>query len=130
MYDSRYDIESVRSVLGLGDDVTLYDFRSDSPDYVKMIRSRAGFLPDYSEERYERIKSGGQMNIAEKKRVKRAGIFADDMPQTIVTGVYNFSLDIIILCGDESEVMIDNLRRTLVPDFVPQIEIVAIKNYS
>ena len=38
------------------------------------------------------------------------------MPQNIVTRVVNFDLDIVQLNGDESSVMIDNLRRTLDPD--------------
>ncbi len=126
MYDSRYDLESVRSSLQLGDDVMLFDFRPESPQYVKMIGSRAGFLPDYSEERYNGIKSGKQVSVGDGRHMRRAGIFADEMPQTIVTGVYNFSLDIIILCGGESEVMIDNLRRTLVPDIVERIEILSL----
>ena len=54
----------------------------------------------------------------------RVGIFADDMPQNIVTRVYNYGLDVVLLLGDESAVMIDNLRRTLDPDIRPGIRIV------
>ena len=52
------------------------------------------------------------------------GIFVNDMPQNIVTAVYNYHLSYVQLHGDESTVMIDNLRRTLVPDIVPQIKII------
>ena len=52
------------------------------------------------------------------------GVFVNDMPQNIVTAVYNYHLSYVQLHGDESTVMIDNLRRTLVPDIVPQIKII------
>ncbi len=55
---------------------------------------------------------------------KFVGVFVDDMPQNIVTAVYNYHLSYVQLHGDESPVMIDNLRRTLVPDIVPQIKII------
>ena len=52
------------------------------------------------------------------------GVFVNDMPQNIVTAVYNYHLSYVQLHGDESPVMIDNLRRTLVPDIVPEIKII------
>ena len=52
------------------------------------------------------------------------GVFVNDMPQNIVTAVYNYHLSYVQLHGDESPVMIDNLRRTLVPDIAPQIKII------
>ena len=55
---------------------------------------------------------------------KFVGVFVDDMPQNIVTAVSNYHLSYVQLHGDESPVMIDNLRRTLVPDIVPQIKII------
>ena len=62
---------------------------------------------------------------------KFVGVFVDDMPQNIVTAVYNYHLSYVQLHGDESPVMIDNLRRTLVPDIVPQIKIIkAISVFS
>ena len=52
------------------------------------------------------------------------GVFVDEMPQTIVTRVYNYSLDYIQLHGDETPTLIDNLRSTLVPDIVPEIKFI------
>lgn len=52
------------------------------------------------------------------------GVFVNDMPQNIVTAVYNYHLSYVQLHGEESPVMIDNLRRTLVPDIVPEIKII------
>ena len=55
---------------------------------------------------------------------KFVGVFVNDMPQNIITAVYNYHLNYVQLHGDESPVMIDNMRRTLVPDIVPQIKII------
>jgi phosphoribosylanthranilate isomerase len=55
---------------------------------------------------------------------KRVGVFVDDMPQTIVTRIYNFNLDFVQLNGDETPVMIENLKRTLIPDIAPNIRII------
>lgn len=105
----------------------LYDFRPESPDYVRMISSQAGIMPDYSEERLRLLRSSGtasEVTGGEARKVLRVGIFADDMPQNIVTRVYNYQLDVVWLKGAESQVMIDNLRRTLDPDIRPGIQIV------
>ena len=62
--------------------------------------------------------------VGEAAIPKFVGVFVNDMPQNIVTAVYNYHLNYVQLHGDESPVMIDNLRRTLVPDIVPQIKII------
>lgn len=106
----------------------IFDFRPDSPDYVHMISSQAGIIPDYSEERLRSLRKqaaaeeASEGEAAEEKL--RVGIFADDMPQNIVTRVYNYGLDVVLLLGDESAVMMDNLQRTLDPDIRPGIRIV------
>jgi len=105
----------------------IFDFRPDSPDYVHMISSLAGIIPDYSEERLRSLRKqvAEETSVGEAAEEKlRVGIFADDMPQNIVTRVYNYGLDVVLLLGDESAVMIDNLRRTLDPDIRPGIRIV------
>lgn len=89
------------------------DFRKDSENYVSMISSRAGIIPD---------KADDTQTVDDS--LPLAGIFADDMPQNIVTRVYNYDLKCVILRGSESETMMDNLRRTLVPDIVSDIMIV------
>ena len=52
------------------------------------------------------------------------GVFRDEMPQTIVTSIYNFHLDLVRLEGEESTVLIDNLRRTVDPDIRRGLQIV------
>ena len=85
-------------------------------EHPQSISSDAGIIPDYSS-----LKEGSD---PQDKQYKTVGVFVDDMPQNIVTAVYNYHLSYVQLHGDESPVMIDNLRRTLVPDIVPQIKII------
>lgn len=102
----------------------ILNFIKGSADYVSMVNSGAGILPDYATK--EQFTSGkaidSEKDAAESEELW--GLFANDMPQNILTRVYNFKLKGIILAGDESPVMIENLRRSLVPDIVPEIEIV------
>lgn len=110
------DADNIREVAALGIDWMGFDFRPDSPRYVQQISSRAGIIPDYS--------SLKDNQVAES--VKRVGVFADDMPQNIVTRVYNYQLDIVQLQGDERAVMIDNLRHTLEPDIRSGVKVMKV----
>lgn len=106
--------DNIRAVEDLGIDWMGFIFFQKSPRYVSQLSSRAGTIPDYS-----------QLSRLEK-RVKRVGVFVDDMPQNIVTHVYNDHLDIVQLHGDESPVMMDNLRRTLDPDIRPGVKLMKV----
>ena len=111
--------ENIRAVAAFGIDLMGFIFYPSSSRFVQMISSRAGIIPDYSEERLTKAKHVGkrQENDASGAAVeqyvgpKRVGVFVDDMPQNIVTRVYNYSLDYVQLHGNESVEMIDNLRR-------------------
>lgn len=95
-------------------------FWPKSPRYVQQIPSRAGLIPDLPSLDGEGIKK----SETHDKRILTVGVFVDDMPQNIVTRVYNYHLDYVQLHGSESAVMIDNLRRTLIPDIAPNIKII------
>ena len=95
-------------------------FWPKSPRYVQQIPSRAGLIPDLPSLDGERIKK----SETHDKRILTVGVFVDDMPQNIVTRVYNYHLDYVQLHGSESAVMIDNLRHTLIPDIAPNIKII------
>lgn len=111
------DPENIRSIAALGIDWMGLIFYPKSPRYVSQMNSKAGIIPDYP--------SFGKAGSAGKSegRIKRVGVFVDDMPQNIITRVYNYNLDIVQLHGSESPVMIDNLRRTLDPDIRPGVKI-------
>ena len=90
-------------------------FWPESPRFVKQRRARGGFYPDYSPLATKISELGGLPALAAvENKPRRVGVFVDDMPQSIVTRVYNFYLDMVQLHGEESPVMIQNLQRTLV----------------
>lgn len=117
------ETENIRAVCALDIDLIGFIFYPDSPRFVRMISSSAGIIPDYSEERL--LESVGKNNNPSlPKEMKRVGVFVDDMPQNIVTRVYNYKLDYVQLHGDESPTMCANLRKTLDPDIRPGIQII------
>ncbi|WP_456103695.1 phosphoribosylanthranilate isomerase [Prevotella sp.] len=108
------DAQNIHDVSKLGIDWIGLDFRSKSERYVSQISSCAGIIPDY----------GSLSDLAAvTSKPLLCGIFKNDMPQNIVTRVYNFNLDVVELDGEESMVMIDNLRHTLDPDIHAGIKI-------
>ena len=108
--------ENIRDVAALGVDWIGFIFYPKSPRYVSQIRSRAGIIPDYSVfMKHEELSSKELSSKELMRKVKRVGVFVDDMPQNIVTRAVNYELDIIQLHGSESVIMIDNLRSTLAP---------------
>ena len=120
------DADNIREVEQLDIDWMGFIFWQNSPRYVAQVSSRAGIIPDYSS-----LDSPVKETTHEaSRRRKRVGVFVDDMPQNIVTRVYNYDLDIIQLHGDESEVMVDNLRRTLDPDIKAGVKIMKALSIS
>lgn len=120
------DQENIRAVAQTDIDLMGFIFYPKSPRYVQMISSLAGIIPDYSEERIQRLRSKEGNNEQQTHRIKRVGVFVDEMPQTILTRVYNYQLDFVQLHGDETPEMIDNLKRTLIPDLAPDIRIIKV----
>lgn len=102
--------ENIRAVARLGADMIGMVFIPGSDRYVRMTSSRAGIIPDYGEDVY----TGGADET--RNLPVLAGVFADDMPQNIITRIYNYGLGCVQLDGGERPVMIDNLRRTVDPD--------------
>lgn len=110
--------ENIRAVEELGVDMIGFIFVPQSKRYVRMISSNAGILPDYADERQNETSAAG------KKAPLRVGGVVDDMPQNIITRIYNYNLDYVQLHGDESAVMIDNLRRSVDPDIHKGLKII------
>ena len=108
------DAVNIHDVSQLGIEWLGLNFCPSDKRYVSQISSRAGIIPDYG---------SLKVDTSESNRPKLCGIFKDDMPQNIVTCVYNFNLDIVQLDGEENPVMLDNLRRTIDPDIHAGIKI-------
>ena len=121
------DADNIHAVSQLGVDMIGLIFYPKSPRYVRMISSNAGLMPDYSEQRYKAVcgQSSQQTSLcAEGWKGSFVGVFVDDMPQNIISRIYNYNLDYVQLHGNESVVMIDNLRRSVDPDIKPGLKII------
>jgi phosphoribosylanthranilate isomerase len=121
------DAENIHAVSQLGVDLIGLIFYPKSPRYVRMISSHAGIIPDYSEQRLHNIceyDSMQQQTNSSKSDVHFVGVFVDEMPQNIIARIYNYNLDYVQLHGNESVIMIDNLRRTVDPDIKPGLKII------
>ena len=125
------DADNIREVSALGVDMIGFIFYPKSPRYVQMISSRAGIIPDYSEERIKNMAKSRESQVNDEtdekdfsKRPARVGVFVDDMPQNIVTRVYNYNLDYIQLHGHEPRETCENLRATIDPDIRKDIKII------
>ncbi len=106
------EAQNIDEVAALGVDLIGLIFYPMSRRYVSQLPTRAGIIPD--------LAGQGQSTA----QVKKVGVFVDDMPQTILTRVVNYGLSYVQLHGNESPTMIENLKRTLIPDFVPEIGII------
>ena len=94
---------NIRQVAELDIDMMGFIFWQKSSRYVRMISSKVGTMPDYSSERYHQL-SDGKAIVNAGNKPKRVGVFVDDMPQNIVTRIYNYNLDYVQLHGNESVV--------------------------
>lgn len=104
------DANNIRDISALGVDMIGLIFYPPSPRYVQQFSSGAGIIPDYAPDM--------------GKTPLRVGVFVDDMPQNIVTRVYNYKLDYIQLHGNEPRETLENLRATIDPDIKPKIKII------
>lgn len=104
------DADNIRDISALGVDMIGLFFYPPSPRYVQQFSSGAGIIPDYAPDM--------------GKTPLRVGVFVDDMPQNIVTRVYNYKLDYIQLHGNEPRETLENLRATIDPDIKPKIKII------
>ena len=131
------DADNIREVSQLGIDMIGFIFYPKSPRYVQMISSRAGIIPDYSEERIKQTSKFAKSTAEDENEGKdaaklpaRVGVFVDDMPQNIVTRVYNYNLDYLQLHGHEPRETCENLRATIDPDIKKGIKIIKAVSVS
>lgn len=117
------EAQNIEKVMALDIDMIGFIFCPKSQRYVSELSTHAGIIPDMASIDISHDKAD---NTAAK--IKKVGVFVDDMPQNIVTRVYNYKLDYIQLHGSESATYIDNLRSTLVPDIAPDIKIIKAIN--
>ena len=106
------DGKNIREVEALGVDYIGMIFWSGSPRNVTMVPTHAGIIPDRS----------SLSPLTSHHSPLRVGVFVDEMPQSIITRVVNYQLDVVQMHGHESPTVIRNLRATIDPDFRPGIQ--------
>ena len=100
------EIDNIREVSRLGVQWIGLDFEGNSVRRIPQRPALSGIMPDTP-----------QLKPAEMpQETTMMGIFHDEMPQNIITHIYNFHLDVVLLNSGENTVLIDNLRRTVIPD--------------
>lgn len=112
--DGFSEADNIKEISHMGVQWLGLDFVADSPRKVHQLSTLSGILPDSPLLEVVDLAKGASL----------VGVFRDEMPQTIVTRIYNFHLSVVRLDGAESPVMIDNLRRTVDPDIHPGLQIV------
>ncbi len=113
------DGANIAEVAALGVEYIGMIFWSGSPRNVTMIPTNAGIIPDRAS--LEPL-NAQPSTLNPQRSPQRVGVFVDEMPQTIITHVVNFQLDVVQLHGHESPTVIRNLRATLDPDIRPGIQ--------
>lgn len=99
-------IDNIREVSRLGVQWIGLDFEGNRVRRIHQRPALSGIMPDTP-----------QLKPTEMpQETTLMGIFHDEMPQNIITHIYNFHLDVVLLNGGENTVLIDNLRRTVIPD--------------
>ncbi len=96
-------------------------FSPESSRFIRLQPSGAGLLPDYAKpHHYILLKQPTQTS----QQPKRVGVFTKAMPQQIITYIYNYQLDYVQFDGDVSPMLIDNLRRSIIPDIRPNLHFI------
>ncbi len=113
------DVENIRQVAALGVDYIGMIFWDQSPRYVAMIPTHAGIIPDRAD---SSPLTPDLSPLTSHLSPLKVGVFVDEMPQSIITRVVNFQLDVVQLHGHESPTLIRNLRATIAPDLRPGIQ--------
>ena len=117
------DADNIRAVVDAGADMIGLIFYPKSPRCVTMIDSRSGLIPDHADSDFTKVATNDKVSSI-NVRPQLVGVFVDDLPQNIVTRIYNYDLDYVQLHGDESRITCDNLRRTIDPDIRPGLRII------
>jgi len=115
------DARNMRAVADAGADIIGMIFHRPSPRCVTVAVSRPDIM--------SRIDRQHRQGMAEGhgvcgRHAALAGVFLDAMLQDIVTAVSDYALDYVQLHGDESPALVENLRRTVVPDLRPRLKVI------
>ena len=110
------DADNIRAVAALDIDFLGFIFYPKSPRYTPKAIPEAELIADTA--------TTARHDDIECRKPQRVGVFVDEMPQTIITHIYNDQLGYVQLHGHELPEMIDNLKRTVIPDIRHSLKVI------
>lgn len=110
------DADNIRAVAALDIDFLGFIFYPKSPRYAQKAIPEAELIADTA--------TTARHDDIEWRKPQRVGVFVDEMPQTIITHIYNDQLGYVQLHGHEFPEMIDNLKRTVIPDIRHSLKVI------
>lgn len=102
------DADNIRAVAALDIDFLGFIFYPKSPRYTPKAIPEAELIADTA--------TTARHDNIEWRKPQRVGVFVDEMPQTIITHIYNDQLGYVQLHGHELPEMIDHLKRAVISD--------------
>lgn len=110
------DADNIRAVAALGIDFLGFIFYPQSPRYTRKAIPETELIADTA--------TTARHDDIECRKPQRVGVFVDEMPQTIIAHIHNDQLDYVQLHGHELPEMIDNLKRTVIPDIRHSLKVI------
>ena len=110
------DADNVRAVAALDIDFLGFIFYPKSPRYTPKAIPEAELIADTA--------TTARHDDIEWRKPQRVGVFVDEMPQAIIAHIHNDQLNYVQLHGHELPEMIDNLKRTVIPDIRHSLKVI------
>lgn len=110
------DADNIRAVAALDIDFLGFIFYPKSPRYTPKAIPEAELIADTA--------TTARHDNIEWRKPQRVGVFVDETPQAIIAHIHNDQLDYVQLHGHELPEMIDNLKRTVIPDIRHSLKVI------
>lgn len=110
------DADNIRAVAALDIDFLGFIFYPKSPRYTPKAIPEAELIADTA--------TTARHDDIEWRKPQRVGVFVDETPQAIIAHIHNDQLDYVQLHGHELPEMIDNLKRTVIPDIRHSLKVI------
>lgn len=110
------DADNIRAVAALDIDFLGFIFYPKSPRYAPKAIPEAELIADTA--------TTARHDDIEWRKPQRVGVFVDETPQAIIAHIHNDQLDYVQLHGHELPEMIDNLKRTVIPDIRHSLKVI------
>lgn len=110
------DADNVRAVAALDIDFLGFIFYPKSPRYAQKAIPETELIADTT--------TASRRNDMVMRKPQRVGVFVDETPQAIIAHIHNDQLDYVQLHGHELPEMIDNLKRTVIPDIRHNLKVI------